>query len=137
MKNISKNEQFRNVRTRLLNKDFTLPGHWIYNTLYLLLHQKGPSFCLCVSKFPNNLFSRTLTYRKISKLRFQVYKFCDSASWEKEREAAENLSRSHKPYSSTASVKQHFTKNLTFSFIKKSLKRSYPSSNSLVFLLET
>ena len=77
MKKINKNEQFRNAWARLLNKDFMLPGHWIYNTLYLLLHQKELSFCLSVVKFPNNLFSRTLTYRKICKLRFQVYKFCE------------------------------------------------------------
>ena len=77
MKKINKNEQFRNAWARLLNKDFMLPSHWIYNTLYLLLHQKELSFCLSVVKFPNNLFSRTLTYRKICKLRFQVYKFCE------------------------------------------------------------
>ena len=77
MQKINKKEQFRNTRARLLNKDFTFLGHWIYNTLYLLLHQRGSSFCLCVAKFPNDLFSRTLTHRKICKLRFQVYKFCE------------------------------------------------------------
>ena len=54
MKKINKKEQFRNARARLLNNDFTLLGYWIYITLYLLLHQRVPSFCLCVVKFPNN-----------------------------------------------------------------------------------
>ena len=77
MKKINKNEQFRNVRARFLNKDFTLLRHCINNTLYLQLHQKEPYFCLCAAKFPNNSFSRTLTYRKICKRRFRVYKFCE------------------------------------------------------------
>ena len=77
MKKINKNEQFRNAWARLLNKDFMLPGHWIYNTLYLLLHQKELLFAWVSEKFPSNLFSRTLTYRKMCKLTFQVCKFCE------------------------------------------------------------
>ena len=127
MKKINKNEQFRNVRARFLNKDFTLLGHCIYNTLYLQLHQKEPSFCLCASKFPNNLFSRTLTYRKICKLRFRVHKFCERHF---ELGIGTRGCRKFKPITQTllkcCLSKTTFYKELDLSFNKEIIKALLP-----------
>ena len=124
MKKINKKEQFRNARARLLNKDFPLLGYWIYVTLYLLLHQKGPSFCLCVVKFPNNFQDLIHTERYVNLISsLQIF-------WKYELGIGTTGCRKFKPITKTLPKsclsKTAFYKQLDLFFNKEIIKAFLP-----------